>query len=83
MPFINVRTARGLLDAEQKLQLHAELTEALVRIEGGGQEAFRQYVTVLIEEHPAEAWSVSGQPLTRKAISNLTQSGTKVPSKEE
>lgn len=83
MPFINVRTALGLLDAEQKSQLHAELTDVLVRIEGGGQEAFRQYVMVLIEEHPAEAWSVSGQPLTREAISSLAQSGTKVPYKEE
>lgn len=83
MPFINVRTALGLLDAEQKSQLHAELTDVLVRIEGGGQEAFRQYVTVLIEEHPAEAWSVSGQPLTREAISSLAQAGTKVPYTEE
>lgn len=83
MPFINVRTALGLLDTEQKSQLHAELTDVLVRIEGGGQEAFRQYVTVLIEEHPAEAWSVSGQPLTREAISSLAQSGTKVPYTEE
>lgn len=60
MPFVNVRTARGLLSAEQKNQLHSELTEVLVRIEGGGDEAFRQLVTVLIEEHEPESWSVAG-----------------------
>jgi len=83
MPFINVRTALGLLDAEQKRQLHSELTEVLVRIEGGGQAAFRQFVTVLIEEHPAEAWSISGQVLTREVVDTLAQTGTKVPRTQE
>lgn len=65
MPFVNIRTARGLLSAEQKSQLHSELTEVLVRIEGGGDEAFRQLVTVLIEEHEPDSWSVAGKQATK------------------
>jgi 4-oxalocrotonate tautomerase len=64
MPFVNLRTARGLLNAEQKRQLHSELTEVLVRIEGGGDPAFRQFVTVLIEEHDQDCWSIAGTRAT-------------------
>lgn len=83
MPFVNVRTARGLLDAQQKRLLHTELTDLLVRIEGGGDPNFRQFVTVLIEDHPAEAWSVAGRALSQEAIDTLAHPGTKVPSKQE
>ncbi len=73
MPFVNVRTARGLLDSEQKLQLHRELTELMVRIEGGGDPMFARYVTVLLEEHDAECWSLSGQELSEGAVLELAQ----------
>lgn len=65
MPFVNVRTARGLLSAEQKQQLHSELTDVLVRIEGGGDPAFRQFVMVLIEEHDHDSWSIAGNEATK------------------
>lgn len=71
MPFVNVRTTRGLLSEQQKAELHTELTELLVRIEGQGDPDFRQYVLVLIEEHEAGSWSVAGQPLTEQAIQAL------------
>lgn len=71
MPFVNVRTARGLLSPEKKSRLHEEITDLLVRIEGGGDPEFRRHVLVLIEEHPPEAWSASGQPLTEEAIAAL------------
>lgn len=60
MPFVNVRTARGLLNAQQKRQLQQELTEVLVRIEGNSDPRFRQFVTVLVEEHDPACWSVAG-----------------------
>lgn len=65
MPFVNVRTARGLLNAEQKSRLHEELTEVLVRIEGGGDPDFRQFVMVLIEEHEQHSWSVAGREVSK------------------
>ena len=71
MPFVNVRTTRGLLNEAQKTQLHVELTDLLVRVEGGGDPAFRQYVLVLVEEHDAASWSVAGQPLNDMVIREL------------
>jgi 4-oxalocrotonate tautomerase len=50
MPFINVRTAKGMLDASQKQELHQRLSEVLVEVEGRGNAAFRSLVIVLIEE---------------------------------
>jgi 4-oxalocrotonate tautomerase len=72
MPFVNIRTARGLLTPEQRTRLQEEITDLLVRVEGGGDPGFRQYVLVLIEEHAAESWSVGGQRLTDEAIAALS-----------
>lgn len=77
MPFVNVRTARGLLTAEQKCRLHEELTAVLVRVEGGGDPDFRRYVTVLLEEHDADSWSVSGQQLTETVVSDLARTASR------
>jgi 4-oxalocrotonate tautomerase len=65
MPFVNIRTARGLLSSAQKDRLHAEVTDLLVRIEGNGDEAFRPFVTVLIEEHEPGCWSVGGNQVAK------------------
>lgn len=71
MPFVNVRTAKGLLSAEDKRELHKRITEVLVEIEGRGNPDFRSYVSVLIEECDASAWSVHGEVLTAEAIAGL------------
>jgi 4-oxalocrotonate tautomerase len=79
MPIVNVLTARGLLSAEQKSELHTALTDVMVRIEGGGDPDFRQYVLVLIEEHEAQAWSVAGQPLTGQVVNTLAARQSQPP----
>lgn len=83
MPFVNVRTARGLLNPQQKLQLHQELTELLVRVEGGGDPAFSRYVTVLLEEHDAESWSLSGQQLSDSAATELADQAAQRMGREQ
>lgn len=74
MPFVNVRTAKGLLDPEQKQELHRRITDLMVEVEGRGNSAFRPCVMVLIEEHDAGAWSVHGRNLSSAIIEELRES---------
>lgn len=73
MPFVNIRTAKGLLSAEEKMELHKRITEVVVQIEGRGNPDFRSYVSVLIEECDPGDWSIQGRPLTREAIAELRE----------
>jgi len=68
MPFVNIRTARGLLSPAAKSELCTRLTDLLVEIEGGGDPDFRRFVFVLVEEHDAEDWSVGGKQLRETGV---------------
>jgi len=71
MPFVNVTTARGLLNAEEKRALQTRITDLLVEIEGKGNPAFRPFVWVLIEEREPEDWCLGGTPVTGELIGRL------------
>lgn len=71
MPFVNVRTARGLLDASRKRELQQRITDLMVEIEGRGNPEFARYVMVLVEEQPADAWCVQGTSLDEEAVAAL------------
>ena len=71
MPFVNVRTARGLLDDARKKELQERLTDLLVEIEGRGDPAFRPLVWVLVEELDPESWCIGGMPVTGATIAQL------------
>jgi 4-oxalocrotonate tautomerase len=71
MPFVNVRTAKGLLDATQKQELHQRLTEVMVDVEGRGNPAFRSLVIVLIEEDEPTSWSLGGVQVTAEQLEAL------------
>lgn len=75
MPFVNIRTAKGLLSEGQKEALHDRLTKLLIEIEGEGDPDFKQYIMILIEEHDAEDWSVGGVSLTPEAIRAVKSRG--------
>ena len=64
MPFVNVRTVKGLLDAPQKQALHQRVTDLLVAGEGRGNPAFRPLVCVLMEEAASTNGSGGGVPVT-------------------
>ena len=68
MPFVNVRTAKGLLDEDQKRTLHTRLTDLFVEVEGRGNPDFSKYVVVLIEEHDPQNWSFEGETVTEEAL---------------
>lgn len=73
MPFVNVRTARGLLSGEEKRELHKRITDVMVEVEGRGNPDFRSYVSILIEECDPSDWSIHGDALTAEAISHLAE----------
>jgi 4-oxalocrotonate tautomerase len=50
MPFVNIRTVKGLLTPDQKLFLIERFTELLIEVEGRGNPDFRKTISILIEE---------------------------------
>jgi 4-oxalocrotonate tautomerase len=73
MPFVNVKTAKGLLDEQQKSDLSARLTDLMVEIEGRGNRNFRDLVWVLIEEHDAASWCLGGTQGSEEKIRQLAE----------
>lgn len=71
MPFVNVRTAKGLLSPARKRELQTRITDLLVELEGNGDPAFRPYVSVLIEEQDPENWAMGGTHVTAELIRQL------------
>ncbi len=73
MPFVTVRTLKGALDDSEKQALQRRLTDLMVEVEGHGNERFRQFVWVLIEEEDASNWSIAGNQLSLDALKAVTQ----------
>ena len=73
MPFVNVRTLKGALDADQKRLLQSRLTDLLVEIEGKGNPSFRQFVWVMIEEEDPSHWSMGGNQLSIEAFNAIAR----------
>lgn len=73
MPFVNIRTAKGLLDEAQKRQLSSRITDLMVEFEGRGKQSFRDLVWVLIEEHDATSWCLGGMQVTAEMIGGLIE----------
>jgi 4-oxalocrotonate tautomerase len=68
MPFLNLRTAKGLLNDEQKQYLMDKFTDLLVEVEGGGNPEFKKVVWILIEEHEPEKWQIGDRRSTQEAV---------------
>jgi len=71
MPFVNVRTAKGLLTETKKRELLQRLTDLMVEIEGGGNPEFKPFVWVLIEEQDPANWCIGGTPVSAELIDQL------------
>jgi len=71
MPFVNVRTAKGLLNPTQKKELQTRITDLMVEIEGSGNPAFRPFVWVLIEEQEPDNWCLGGTHVSTELIAQL------------
>ncbi len=60
MPFVNVRTYKGALSADEKKELQKRITDLMVEFEGKGNREFGKLVWVMIEEEEPENWMLGG-----------------------
>ena len=68
MPLINVKLIDGVFSEQQKRQMVARLTDAMVSIEG---ENMRSATWVVIEEVKSGDWGMGGQTLTTADVKAL------------
>lgn len=78
MPFLNLRTVKGLLSDEQKKYLMEKFTELLIETEGGGNPEFRKMIWIQIEEEEPKHWQLGElRPSTEFIASFVQQRETK------
>lgn len=78
MPFINLKTIKGLLNDEQKQYLMDKFTELLVEVEGGGNAEFKQMVWIQIEEDDPTNWQIGTIRPSAELISTFVKRQTQV-----
>lgn len=71
MPMAIVRVVEGVLDDEGRRRVIERVTDVLVEVEGQGNEAFRPYVWVILEEVASGQWGVGGHGLTPEDLRGL------------
>ena len=77
MPLVTIRTMKGLLDEEQKKELHKRITDLMVEIEGNGKEEFRQLVIISIDEEESINFSMGGVMATPEIMKSVLPDGFK------
>jgi 4-oxalocrotonate tautomerase len=68
MPFINVKLIENVFSPDQKREIIARLTDAMVTIEG---ENMRPVTWVLVEEVASGDWGIAGNALTTADVKAL------------
>jgi 4-oxalocrotonate tautomerase len=71
MPYLNLRTIKGMLTDEQKRHLMEKFTELLIETEGGGDPAFRKTVWIHIEEEEPSNWQLGEMRPTAAQIAGF------------
>lgn len=71
MPYLNLRTIKGLLTDAQKQHLMEKFTELLIETEGGGDPSFRKMVWILIEEEEPAHWQLGEMRPTAAQIAGF------------
>ncbi|MEQ8293070.1 MAG: tautomerase family protein [Roseovarius sp.] len=61
MPLVDIQLIEGVFDDGQKQAMIAEVTEAMIRVEG---EAMRGVTWVRIQEIASGEWAIGGKSLT-------------------
>ena len=67
MPIATIKTIKGALTDEQKIELHRRFADLLVEIEGKGNEALRKFVIISIEEVDPINMGIGGRAATAMA----------------
>ena len=68
MPLIQVKVIENVFTPEQKKEMIAKLTDAMVEIEG---ENMRSVTWVVIEDVRSGEWGIGGNALTTEAVQAL------------
>ena len=62
MPFVTVKTVKGVLNEIQKQEILDGISELIVRVAGGAdQQAFKEAVWVVIDEQEPGNWYLGGK----------------------
>ena len=68
MPFSQIKVIEGVFSDEEKKRMIADVTEALVAIEG---ETMRDKTWVVIEEMKSGDWGIGGMALETEVVKEL------------
>ena len=71
MPFMNIKTLKGALSDAQKRELHARIADVMVEIEGRGNQQFRPYVMIMIEELEPGNASIGGRQASEEFVKKI------------
>jgi len=72
MPLVDIQLIEGVFDKEQKQEMIAKVTDAMVAIEG---EAMRGVTWVRVIEVASGEWGIGGKALTASDIKALQRQG--------
>jgi len=70
MPLVQITGIGGYLSPEQKTELIARVTDAILSVEG---EGLRDVTWVTIEDVQPGAWGVGGKPVTADDLRRLAE----------
>lgn len=68
MPLVTVKVIENVFTEQQKQQIIAQVTDAMVSIEG---ENLRPVTWVVVEEVRSGSWGIAGDALTTEAVKSL------------
>jgi len=72
MPFVNIKTMKGALSEAQKAELHTRITDVMIEIEGRGNQQFKNYVMIMIEELEPQNIGMGGRQGSAEFLKKIT-----------
>jgi len=71
MPLVDIQLIKGVFTPEQKKNMIAKVTDAMVTVEG---ESMRGVTWVRVQEIESGDWAIGGKPLTSEAVRSMAAS---------
>ena len=70
MPLVDIQLIKGVFSPEQKQNMIAKVTDAMVSVEG---EKMRGVTWVRVQEIESGQWAIGGQSLTADAVKAMAK----------